>query len=93
MATKPFEQWNFEDELVTVTQDAEKWDRDVTQADYCDVIQVAQLHCEMIGGRRMNAPPLKELPAFERLDLEGLNPSLIVAQAKQEMSEVIHLLD
>ncbi|MCW8899115.1 MAG: HDOD domain-containing protein [Gammaproteobacteria bacterium] len=85
-------QWGFENELITVVQDAENWDRDVKIADYCDVIQVAQLHCEMIGGRRMDAPPLKELPAFERLDLEGLNPSLIVAQAKQEMSEVIHLL-
>lgn len=85
-------QWEFEDELVTVVQDAENWDREVINADYCDVIQVAQLHCEMIGGRRMDAPPLAELPAFNRLNLEGLNPSLIVAQAKQEMSEVIHLL-
>jgi HD-like signal output (HDOD) protein len=85
--------WQFEDELVTVVEDAENWNRDVSEPDYCDVIQVAQLHCEMIGGRKMDAPPLKELPAFERLDLEGLNPTLIVAQAKQEMSEVIHLLD
>lgn len=86
-------QWGFEDELITVVQDAEKWDRDVIKADYCDVIQVAQLHCEMIGGRKLDAPALAELPAFERLGLAEINPMLIVAQAKQEMSEVIHLLD
>lgn len=86
-------QWGFEDELITVVQDAEKWDREAIKADYCDVIQVAQLHCEMIGGRKIDAPALAELPAFERLGLGEINPSLIVAQAKQEMSEVIHLLD
>lgn len=86
-------QWGFEDELITVVQDAENWDRDVIKADYCDVIQVAQLHCEMIGGRKLDAPALAELPAFERLGLGEINPMLIVAQAKQAMSEVIHLLD
>lgn len=86
-------QWNFEDELITVVQDAENWDREVIKADYCDVIQVAQLHCEMIGGRKLDAPALAELPAFERLGLGEINPMLIVAQAKQAMSEVIHLLD
>jgi len=86
-------QWGFESELITVAQDAENWDRDVIKADYCDVVQVAQLHCEMIGGRKLDAPALVDLPAFERLDLGGVNPMLIVAQAKQEMSEVIHLLE
>jgi len=86
-------QWNFEDELITVAQDAENWTRDVIKADYCDVVQVAQLHCEMIGGRKLDAPDLSELPAFERLDLKDINPKLIIAQAKQEMSEVIHMLE
>ena len=86
-------QWNFESELITVAQDAENWNRDVIKADYCDVVQVAQLHCEMIGGRKLDAPALTELPAFERLDLGGVNPMLIVAQAKREMSEVIHMLE
>lgn len=86
-------QWGFESELITVAQDSENWDRDVIKADYCDVVQVAQLHCEMIGGRKLEAPALADLPAFERLDLDGVNPMLIVAQAKQEMSEVIHMLE
>ena len=86
-------QWGFEKELITVAQDAENWERDIIKADYCDVIQVAQLHCEMIGGRKLDAPALVDLPAFERLDLGGVNPMLIVAQAKREMSEVIHMLE
>lgn len=85
-------QWGFEEELITVVKDAENWQRDVIKADYCDVVQVAQLHCEMLGGRKLDAPKLDELPAFERLNLGDTNPMLIVAQAKQEMSEVIHLL-
>lgn len=86
-------QWKFESELITVAEDAENWDRDVIKADYCDVIQVAQLHCEMLGGRKLDAPNLEELPALERLNFGDINSKLIIAQAKQEMSEVIHLLD
>ena len=87
-------QWNFENELIVVAQDSENWERDVIKADYCDVIQVAQLHCEMLGGRRLiDAPALAELAAFKRLNLGDVNPMLVVAQAKQEMSEVIHLLE
>ena len=87
-------QWNFENELIVTAQDAENWNRDVIKADYCDVVQVAQLHCEMLGGRKLiDAPALPDLPAFERLNLGDVNPLLVVAQAKQEMSEVIHLLE
>lgn len=86
-------QWNFENELVVVAQDSENWQRDVIKADYCDVVQVAQLQCEMLGGKRLiDAPALKDLAAFERLNLGDINPMLVVAQAKQEMSEVIHFL-
>lgn len=86
-------QWGFEEELITVARDAENWNRDVIRPDYCDVVQVAQLNCEMMGGQKLDAPALTDLPAFERLGLGEINPMLIIAQAKQEMSEVIHMLD
>ncbi len=86
-------QWGFEQELITVAEHAENWQRDIIKADYCDVVQVAQLHCGMIGGEQLDAPALDEIPAFERLDLGDINPKLIIAQAKQEMGEVIHLLE
>lgn len=86
-------QWDFENEFIIVAQESENWHRDIIKADLCDVVQVAQLHCEMIGGRKLDAPPLSQLPAFERLHMDNINPMLIVAQTKQEMSEVIHLLE
>lgn len=87
------QQWSFEAELITVVENCENWQRDIIKSDYCDIVQVAQIHCEMIGGRKLNAPELSELPAFARLELGDVNPKLIIAQAKQEMSEVIHLLE
>ena len=86
-------QWKFESELITVAENAENWDRDIIKADYCDIIQVAQLHCEMLGEKKLDAPALEELPALARLNFGDINSKLIIAQAKQEMSEVIHLLD
>lgn len=86
-------QWGFESELITVAENAENWQRDIIKADYCDVVQVAQIHCEMMGGEKLDAPAIDELPAFERLELGDINPKLIIAQAKQEMNEVIHLLE
>ncbi len=86
-------QWGFEEELITAASEAETWDRDAIKADYCDVVQVAQLLCEMLGGTKLDAPDLAELPALERLDLNDINPKLIIAQAKQEINEVIHLLE
>lgn len=93
VGAKLLKQWGFESELITVAENAENWQRDIIKADYCDVVQVAQLHCEMMGGGKLDAPAIDELPAFERLELGETNPKLIIAQAKQEMSEVIHLLE
>ena len=86
-------QWGFEAELITAACESDDWTRDVIKADYCDVVQVAQLLCEMIGGKKLDAPPLDELPAFERLNLHDINPKLIIAQSKQEIGEVVHLLE
>ena len=86
-------QWGFEEDLITAAREAETWDREVSKADYCDIVQVAQLLCEMLGGGKLDAPELSELPALERLDLDNMNPKLIIAQAKQEINEVIHLLE
>ena len=85
-------QWKFEPELIQVVKEAESWQRDVSQADYCDIVQVAQLHCQMMGGRKLNAPALVDLPAFARLELGDTDPLLIIAQAKQEINEVINIL-
>ena len=86
------EQWAFEPEFVTVAREAEDWTREVDAADYCDIIQVAQLHCVMLGGKQIEAPPLCELPAFRRLHLDEVDPIKLVEEARREISEIVSLL-
>jgi HD-like signal output (HDOD) protein len=85
-------QWEFEPQFVTVALDAEKWAREVEVADYCDIVQVAQLQCSMVGGSNADGPPLNELPAFTRLHLEEIDPIKVVEEARQEISEIVSLL-
>jgi HD-like signal output (HDOD) protein len=86
------EQWEFEPEFVTVARQAEDWAREVDAADYCDIVQVAQLHCVMLGGKTIDAPPLSELPAFKRLHLDEVDPVKLIEEARQEISEIVTLL-
>jgi HD-like signal output (HDOD) protein len=86
------EQWEFEPEFVTVAREAEDWTREVDAADYCDIVQVAQLHCVMLGGKQIVAPPLSELPAFRRLHLDEIDPIELIEEARQEINEIVSLL-
>ena len=86
-------QWGFESELANVALHAENWMRDVDTADYCDIVQIAQLHCQLVGGTKpAGAPPLSDLPAFARLDMQRFDPVRLVMQAQQELREIISLL-
>jgi HD-like signal output (HDOD) protein len=87
------EQWEFEPEFVTVARQAEDWTREVDAADYCDIVQVAQLHCVMLGGKKIDAPAMSELPAFRRLHLDEIDPIQLIEEARQEISEIISLLE
>ncbi len=84
-------QWGFEDELITVVEEAEDWQRQPVVADYCDIVQIAHVHCDMLGGNKTEMPDLDELPAMKRVDLEDTNPRLIVAQSKAELTELMQL--
>lgn len=86
------EQWEFEPEFVTVARESEDWKREVDVADYCDIVQVAQLHCVLLGGKQIDAPPLSELPAFRRLHLDAVDPIKLVEDARQEINEIVSLL-
>ena len=66
--------------------------REVDKADYCDIVQMAQLHCAMVGGRKVEAPPMSELPAFRRLHLGAIDPVTVIQQSRQEISEIVSLL-
>jgi len=86
------EQWEFEQEFVTVARQAEDWTREVDAADYCDIVQVAQLHCVLLGGKKIDAPAMSDLPAFRRLHLDEIDPIKLIEEARQEISEIISIL-
>lgn len=86
------EQWGFEADLITVAREAENWMREVETADYCDIVQIAQLNCSMVGGRKIEAPAMNILPAFERLHLEQVEPVKVIQEARQDIKEIISLL-
>jgi len=85
-------QWGFEPQFVTVALEATSWAREVETADYCDIVQLAQLHSEMVGGNKIDAPPMTELAAFKRLDLGDIDPVKLVENARQEIAEIVSLL-
>ena len=69
-------QWQFDDEYAYTAQHAYDWQRIGDEPDYCDLVQVALLHEQFVGGdKHPTAPPLSELPAFKRLGLDEVDPA------------------
>jgi len=68
-------QWQFSDEYAYIAKHAYDWDRKTAKADYCDLVQVALLHEQFVGGKKYHAPALSNLPAFKRLNMDEVNPA------------------
>lgn len=68
-------QWQFDEEYSSVAQHAREWQREASEADYCDLVQIAILHAQFVGGPKCDAPVLSEVPAFKRLGLDKFNPT------------------
>lgn len=86
-------QWGFETELAELARYAEDWSRSAGTADYCDIVQVAQLHCQLVGGRKPSGTPaINDLPAYLRLNMEQVDPVRLVMEARQEIREIVQLL-
>ena len=68
-------QWQFADEYSHIAQHAHDWQREASEADYCDLVQMAILHAQFVGGPKCDAPVLSEVPAFKRLGLDEFNPA------------------
>jgi HD-like signal output (HDOD) protein len=85
--------WAFEPDLVAVAEEAKRWNRaGGTQADYCDVVQVAQLHCPLIGGASIPGPSLSDVPAFRRLGMDPAEGIKVLQEAKQRMKDGVRRL-
>ena len=85
-------QWGFADDLLIVAKEAQQWQRQTDVADYCDLVQVAQLHCHLVGGHKLDAPALNEIPAFSRLHLEAIDPVSVIHESREEIHEIVNML-
>ena len=95
--------WNFADDFVTVSDEADDWYRDNhDEPDYCDIVLLAQLHSfigkskdilkPLIGDRTL--PVINELPAFKKLCLQNCGPDDSIAllnEAKHQIMETVQL--
>lgn len=87
--------WNFPDDLVDVPLAAEQWQRRVVDADYADLVIVAQLRA-LASVPGDDIPELTATSAWRRLrrvgnDL-GDDGDSILAEAREEIAQVQHLL-
>jgi putative nucleotidyltransferase with HDIG domain len=96
--------WHFENEFAVVAREADDWFRDHNpQADYCDLVLIAQLHTfigkskekiQTLTGKR-SLPTLASVPAFHKLGLrfDGISESIdLLADANRQLLEAKQLL-
>ncbi|MDD3518942.1 MAG: HDOD domain-containing protein [Chromatiales bacterium] len=90
------EKWSFDRELVKVAVEAEDWFRDPSpEADYCDLVLIAQLHSYVGTPAMQHLPRINEVPAFGKLALGKLTPQLsihLLDDAKDDITAVRRLL-
>jgi len=89
--------WDFPEDLHNIPIDAENWSRapSESQADYSDLIIIAQMH-SFIGTPEMKElPAIDSVPAFKRLKLTQLTPTMslkILDEARNEIEDIRRLL-
>ena len=94
--------WNFPDEFARAAREADEWQRDhAGDADYCDLVVVAQLlsfmdtqpaspDAPLFDEREL--PELTALPAYRKLSLSPENSIAILQNAKEDIAEAMHLV-
>jgi HD-like signal output (HDOD) protein len=84
--------WGFAEEFAEAALEAEDWLRDKReQADYADLLIIAQLHALLGTARITQVPRMDEVPAFSKLALSTLSPRMslvLLDEAQQEIDEV-----
>jgi len=86
------QQWEFDTEYIEIAKHAYDWKRNVDQADYCDLVQVALLHSHLLAGEKISGPDLADLPAFKRLGLDEHNPIDNLATLKRLGKRITELV-
>ncbi len=83
--------WGFIEDLIIVTQEAENWLREHDgDADYADLVIVAQLHA-YIGTPQMGSlPTLDQVPSLHKLNLGELSPKLSLKILDKAEEKIAH---
>ena len=77
--------WGFPEALAAVAEQHEKLDREVPEADYVDVVTVANLQAHMGGDHPHADADWDKVPAVHRL---GLNPEVSVIEMDETAAEI-----
>ena len=89
-------EWQFPEEFVVAALEAENWQRDhAGMPDYCDIVQVAQLHDYFGTSRMEDVPLLTSVPAFKKLADGHLTPEMsmhVLEEAHEQIREIRRLL-
>lgn len=88
--------WHFADDFVLAARESEHWQRDPSpEADYCDLVIIAQLHSYVGSARMRELPHMGELPCFQKLELGELSPRMslkILEKADTQLKQAEALL-
>lgn len=89
--------WDFTEDLIQVTSEAENWQRDSANGpDYADLVNVAQLHCFIGTPRMQEMPSLDQVPACHKLSLGEFTPEMslqVLEKATERLAETEALLN
>ncbi len=69
--------WKFPSSIIDALENSDDYERDVDNADLCDIVCVARLLIRMTSYRKLPAGEITELPAFKRLGFDANNPNLV----------------
>ncbi|VAX01797.1 hypothetical protein MNBD_GAMMA22-149 [hydrothermal vent metagenome] len=87
-------QWEFDNSYALTSEQAYQWDRESsTTPDYCDLVQVALLHSNLVGGEKIQGPSLMELPAFKRINLGGTDPAKDIKKLTELNNRITEMMN
>ena len=89
--------WEFPDDLINVVKYSTDWYRDESEnADYSDIINIAQLHAYIGTPLQEKLPNIDETPAFKKLALGQLTPELslqVLEKSQEDINQTIALFN
>jgi len=88
------QQWDFDVSYALTSEQAYQWDRESTSSpDYCDLVQVALMHSNLVGGNKIIGPSLAELPAFKRINISDDDPSKDIKRLKELSNRITEMMN